>query len=148
MGEGWGGGDSKTLRAFTASCIFLPVKTRKTRRARLLRRNMTDAERLLWSKLRRKSLGVKFRRQEPLGPFIVDFVCYEKRLVLEVDGGQHAQRRVRDQRRDRVLEEMGFRVLRFWNHEVLGNIEGVLQRILEALDSPSPQSPPARGGDD
>jgi len=109
---------------------------------------MTDAERFLWSKLRRRSLGVKFRRQEPLGPFIVDFVCYEKRLVIEVDGGQHARQRMRDQERDRVLQGMGFRILRFWNPEVLHNIDGVLQKILEALESPSPQSPPTRGGDD
>ncbi len=101
-------------------------------RARELRRNMTDAERALWRELRGGALGGKFRRQAPLGRYIVDFVCLEKHLIVEVDGGQHAENRS-DQERDRWLESQGFRVLRFWNNEVLGNMSGVLEVIAEAL---------------
>jgi very-short-patch-repair endonuclease len=103
-----------------------------TLRARQLRRDMTDAERLLWSRLRRNFLGVPFRRQLPIGAFIVDFVCLPKRLIIEVDGGQHLESS-RDRARDAWLAENGFRVLRFWNYEVLRNLEGVLTRILEEL---------------
>src|SRR5262249_8687299 len=94
--------------------------------ARRLRSNMTDAERKLWFALRDRRLAAfKFRRQVPLGPFIVDFLCYQARLVIEVDGGQHAES-VRDMRRDEWLAANNFRVLRFWNHDVLSNTEGVL----------------------
>jgi very-short-patch-repair endonuclease len=96
--------------------------------ARDLRQQMTDAERFLWSRLRRRFLGTKFRRQVPLGPFIVDFACMRRKLVIEVDGGQHLES-VADAARDRWLAENGFQVLRFWNHEVLQNLEGVLERI-------------------
>jgi very-short-patch-repair endonuclease len=89
---------------------------------------MTDAERLLWSRLRRNFLGVPFRRQLPMGPFIVDFVCLPKRLIC----GQHLES-ARDKARDHWLTENGFRVLRFWNNEVLRNVEGVLTRILEEV---------------
>ncbi len=117
--------------------------------ARHLRRNMTHAEWTLWLRLRNKQLGVKFRRQEPIGRYIVDFVCYEKRLVIEVDGGQHAESRD-DLLRDQWLKENGFTVLRFWNHEVLKNIEGVMQVIIEELNSTSSQSSSTegRGGED
>ncbi len=114
--------------------------------AKQLRHNSTDAERLLWSRLRTHRLnGYKFKRQAPLGPYIVDFACFEEKLVVELDGGQHAEAAGKDRQRDRWLEEQGFRVLRFWNNEVFGNLEGVLTRILEALSpsqlpsSPSPQ---------
>ena len=94
---------------------------------------MTDAERKLWFALRDRRLAAfEFRRQVPLGPFIVDFLCYQATLVIEVDGGQHAES-VRDMRRDEWLAANNFRVLRFWNHDVLSNIEGVLTVILEAL---------------
>ena len=96
--------------------------------ARDLRQQMTDAERFLWSRLRRRFLGAKFRRQVPLGPFIVDFACMRRKLVIEVDGGQHLESSA-DAARDRWLAENGFRVLRFWNHEVLQNLDGVLERI-------------------
>jgi len=96
--------------------------------ARDLRQQMTDAERFLWSRLRRRFLGAKFRRQVPLGPFIVDFACMRSKLVIEVDGGQHLESSA-DAERDRWLAENGFRVVRFWNHEVLQNLEGVLERI-------------------
>jgi len=101
-------------------------------RARELRRNMTDAERALWRELRGGALGGRFRRQVPVGQYIVDFVCLEKHLIVEIDGGQHAERQS-DQERDRWLESQGFRVLRFWNNEVLGNVRGVLEVLVEAL---------------
>jgi very-short-patch-repair endonuclease len=100
--------------------------------ARQLRKQMTDAERLLWSRLRRRFLGTRFRRQVPLGSYIVDFACMESRVVIEVDGGQHLES-MADRARDRWLEENQFRVLRFWNHEVLQNLDGVLVRIAEAI---------------
>jgi very-short-patch-repair endonuclease len=120
----------------------------KTRLARQLRKNSTLAERKLWRYLRSRSLGgFKFVRQEPIGPYVVDFVCREKRLVVEVDGGQHAERR-RDAVRDRWLLERRFRVLRFWNNEVLGNIEGVWETIFAAASAAAPPHPdllPASG---
>ena len=103
-------------------------------RARRLRRQATDAERLLWYRLRRGQLGVKFRRQAPIGPY-VDFVCFQRRLVIELDGGQHRPpaKRAYDARRSWWLQTQGFRVLRFWDSEVLTDIEGVLNRILQEL---------------
>ncbi len=97
-------------------------------KARALRINMTDAERALWRKLRNKGLGVKFRRQEPIGDYIVDFVCYEKRIVIELDGGQHIGS-LEDIERDNWLKGRGFKVLRFWSNDVLRNIDGVIKRI-------------------
>ncbi len=103
------------------------------RRARAMRRSMTDAERKLWFALRdRRFAGFKFRRQVPLGYFIADFVCFEERLVIEVDGGQHADS-LWDKRRDRWFAANRFRVMRFWNNEVLSNIEGVMTLLAEAL---------------
>jgi very-short-patch-repair endonuclease len=100
--------------------------------ARCLRKRPTEAERFLWSRLRMKQLeGLKFRRQEPIKNYIVDFICYENKLVIEVDGGQHAEKKEDDKKRDNWLNLQGFRVLRFWNNEVLGNIEGVLEVIRE-----------------
>ena len=87
----------------------------------------------LWKRLRNRQLGgCKFVRQEPIGPYFADFVCRERRLIVEVDGGQHADSQ-RDLVRDRWLAQHGYRVLRFWNNEVRGNIEGVLEAIAEAL---------------
>ena len=103
----------------------------QTERARELRQNMTDAERALWRELRQGALGAKFRRQAPVGKYIVDFACLEARLIVEVDGGQHAESRG-DEERDRWLASQGFRVLRFWNNDVLGNLRGVLEVIVEA----------------
>jgi len=101
--------------------------------ARALRRNATDAERIMWQLLRdRRLAGVKFRRQVPIGPFIADFVSVEHRLVVELDGGQHAES-AGDVRRDRFLLADGWRVVRFWNNEVMGNREGVLLAICDAL---------------
>ncbi len=96
------------------------------RRARELRARMTDAERKLWFALRdRRFTGFKFRRQVPIGQFIVDFACFEARLVIEVDGGQHAES-LRDRHRDHWFAANGFRVLCFWNNEVLPNPDGVV----------------------
>jgi very-short-patch-repair endonuclease len=111
------------------------------RRAKALRANMTDAERRLWYLLRaHRFAGVKIKRQAPIGHYIVDFVSFEQRLVVEVDGGQHADNDA-DLRRTRWLEDQGFRVLRFWNNEVLSNTRGVLETILAALADPSPGTP-------
>ncbi|WP_295613326.1 endonuclease domain-containing protein [uncultured Lamprocystis sp.] len=111
---------------------------------------MTDAERRLWYHLRAGRLGVHFRRQAPIGPYIVDFAAIDRCLVVELDGGQHAEpdQADYDKARTAYLEGRGFRVLRFWNNEVLENTEGVLERILEALSnssSLSPWPPPPRG---
>lgn len=115
-------------------------------RAQALRKRQTDAEAKLWRALRGQALGVKFRRQVPLGSYIVDFLCYHPRLVIEVDGGQHADNPY-DAKRDAWLEAEGFRVLRFWNNEVLGNLEGVLQVIMQAAVGPPPHPylPPPGG---
>lgn len=100
--------------------------------ARSLRRGSTDAEHVLWGHLRRKQLaGLKFRRQQPVDKFVVDFVCFEKRIIIEVDGGQHSIEREKDFQRDSYLIKNGFKVLRFWNNEVLKNIEGVLEEIMK-----------------
>jgi very-short-patch-repair endonuclease len=107
--------------------------------ARALRRAMTDAERKLWFALRDRRLAGKFRRQVPIGPYFADLVCFETRLVIEVDGGQHANS-ARDARRDRWFEANRFRVLRFWNNDVLSNLEGVLSVIADAVRSQVPHS--------
>jgi very-short-patch-repair endonuclease len=116
----------------------------KTARARRLRHQSTDAELKLWNCLRSRAVaGCKFVRQEPIGPYIVDFVCRERRLVIEVDGGQHATDE-RDAVRDRWLTEHRYRVMRFWNNDVLSNIEGVLETIAAALAADSPPHPDCR----
>jgi very-short-patch-repair endonuclease len=112
-------------------------------KAQRLRGEMTDAERRLWSILRNRQLeGAKFRRQQPIGPFIADFVCQKRRLIIEADGGQHADSRA-DERRTAFLEGKGYRVLRFWNNDILNNLDGVAQVIGSALSTPHPaQAPP------
>jgi adenine-specific DNA-methyltransferase len=111
-----------------------------------LRKNLTDAERWLWQRLRNREFsGWKFRRQHSIGPYIVDFVCIEKRLVIELDGGQHAENLESDAKRSEYLKEKGYRILRFWNNDVLREGESVLNVILSCLekDAPSPvPSPP------
>ena len=120
------------------------TKEAATVNARKLRRNFTDAEMKLWKQLRNRLIGrQKFRRQQPLGKYIVDFVCFEKRLIVEVDGGQHSERAAYDSERTAWLESQGFRVLRFWNNEVLRDVEIVLDLIVKELEergnlSPSP----------
>ena len=105
-------------------------------RPRRLRQRGTDAEMALWNRLRNRALnGPKFRRQVPLGPFVVDFVCFDARFVVEIDGGQHAANHERDRERTAWLEADGYRVVRFWNNEVLENIDGVLQTIAASLEA-------------
>jgi very-short-patch-repair endonuclease len=119
--------------------------------ARALRQRMTDAERLLWRHLRNRELGGwKFRRQYPVGPFIVDFICVEKNVVIEVDGGQHAENEEQDIQRSAYLNKMGYQVVRFWNNQVLQETEAVLTAIFAILangkqNSPSPQPSPPSG---
>ena len=117
------------------------------RHAKALRSEMTDAERLLWSALRANRLaGLSFRRQTPVGKFIVDFICHERRLIIEVDGGQHATSK-RDTERDHWLASKDYRVLRFWNSDVLRNRDGVLQTIVDAALTATPlPNPPPQGG--
>lgn len=105
-------------------------------RARTLRKNLTDAEAILWRRLRRKELDrYRFRRQQPIGPYVVDFFCAEAKLIVELDGGQHneAASLVRDARRTEWLEARGYRALRFWNNQVREQLDGVLETILDNL---------------
>ena len=105
-------------------------------RARRLRRNAADAERELWSRPRNRQLAdAKFRRQASIGRYIVDFVCFEAKPVVELDGGQHASRTEKDIERTAWLEDEGYRVVRFWNNEVLQNVEGVLAEIIARLEA-------------
>ena len=119
--------------------------------ARELRRNSTDAERWLWQRLRnRQLLGHKFRRQAPIGQYIVDFICREQSLVIEVDGSQHRQQEDYDDARTQFLEKQGYQVLRYWNNEVLEQGEAVLESIVQALATdreapPHPNPSPRRG---
>jgi very-short-patch-repair endonuclease len=108
--------------------------------ANRLRKTMTDAERKLWQHLRAEQLGVKFRRQHPFQGYILDFVCLDRRLVIEVDGSQHADAAARDAVRTDVLERAGFRVVRFWNNEVLVQTNAVVACIAHELN-PSPSCP-------
>ncbi|MFO1415477.1 MAG: DUF559 domain-containing protein [Burkholderiales bacterium] len=115
-------------------------------RARALRHDRTDAEAKLWLRLRARQLGgYKFRRQHPCGGYIVDFLCVERRLIVEVDGGQHAQQQAYDRRRTDDLEAMGMIVLRYWNDDVLARMEAVLDDIFLALAAPHPDPLPAHG---
>jgi len=108
------------------------MKNYLTKYAKKLRQDSTDAENKLWYFLKAKQLnGLKFRRQQPIGNYIVDFVCFSKKIVIELDGGQHdeIQNLIKDQLRDQWLNSEGYKVLRFWNHDVLENIEGVYDEI-------------------
>jgi very-short-patch-repair endonuclease len=111
-----------------------------------LRQKATDAEQRLWRRLRNRQVcGAKFRRQHPLPPYVVDFVCLEKRLVIEADGGQHLERQAHDEKRTAFLEAQGFRVMRFWNDEILTQTEDVLEAIFRALNE-TPHPSPLPGG--
>jgi adenine-specific DNA-methyltransferase len=108
-----------------------------TSRSRALRKNATDAERKLWSALRGRQLnGLKFRKQVEIDGYVVDFLCAEHRLIIEVDGGQHTPER--DARRTAYLESLGFRLIRFWNNDVLENLDGVWTMIEKALEATPP----------
>jgi very-short-patch-repair endonuclease len=122
-------------------------------RARKLRRDVTDAERKLWRELHVLAMGDShFRRQATIGPYFADFACHAKRLVIELDGGQHGDglHAASDAKRDAYMQNSGYRVLRFWNNDVMQNIDGVMQVIAEAISAlvpPTPDpSPPLRGG--
>ena len=121
------------------------LKSNLTPFAKSLRKKTTHAEKQLWHRLRARQLyGYKFRRQQPIGPYIVDFVNFEKKVVVELDGGQHAKQKAQDNERTNWLGAQGYSVLRFWNNDVLNNIEGVLAMIQKRLESPSPG--PSRKG--
>ena len=106
----------------------------RTSQARRLRRGQTDGERRLWSRIRGRALGgFKFRRQTPIGRYVADFACVEAKLVVELDGGHHSERVDYDEARTQALEQAGFQVLRYWNHQVLLEIENVLDDILAHL---------------
>jgi lysyl-tRNA synthetase class 2 len=112
----------------------------KTSFARRLRRDQTDAERVLWFRLRDRRLnGLKFKRQVPIDKYIVDFCCADARLIIELDGGQHATRD--ETNRTAIVEAMGYVVLRFWNNDVLSNTDGVLEEILKTVNHRA-QEPP------
>ena len=117
--------------------------------ARRLRATQTDAEKLLWRHLRAHRLqGRKFKRQQLIGIYVADFVCFDQKLIIEVDGSQHMNSSA-DLQRDQWLNSQDFKVLRFWNNEVLQNIEGVLERILDNLSPPPPSlSHKGRGASD
>ena len=106
--------------------------------ARALRKRSTDAEKLLWQHLRNRAFqGIKFRRQHPFGPYIVDFISLERNLIIELDGGQHGQQenRARDEIRDSYFRGKGYKVLRFWNNDIFTNLEGVLEAIRINLET-------------
>jgi very-short-patch-repair endonuclease len=116
-------------------------------KAKYLRTNQTDAEKRLWYHLRaHRFMGLKFKRQKPIGRYIVDFVCMERRLIIEIDGGHHADAALKDQQRDAWLRGQGYAVLRFWNNEVMQQLEGVLEQIRYAVSlSPTPSPASGRG---
>lgn len=114
------------------------AKTGAVQRARTLRRVSTEAEKLMWRALRSQLPQYKWRRQMPIGPYFADFACFAEKLVVELDGGQHAEGAVQDAVRTRVMAAHGYRVIRFWNNDVLCNTNGVLDRIAKVLSaSPS-----------
>ncbi|MEO6433989.1 MAG: DUF559 domain-containing protein [Sphingomicrobium sp.] len=127
-GRGWG----------WASRLLAIFRPRATRRAQALRNNPTEAERRLWTALRNRQIdGIKFSRQIPIGPYICDILSRDLRVVIEVDGGQHATDR-KDAGRTAYLEGQGFRVLRFWNNQVLENLGGVIASIRSSMPTPTP----------
>ena len=113
-----------------------PRSNPKTRtRAIELRKELTPAERKLWSYLRGDKLGVNFRRQHAIGNFIPDFVCIEKKLIIELDGSQHLEQEEYDEERTKYFESLGYKVIRFWNNDVTKNMDGVIRSIIFALDT-------------
>jgi very-short-patch-repair endonuclease len=125
-GEGWGEGGP----------TLMIVRSTRTPTARRLRRQPTDAETLLWRHVRNRQLnGWKFRRQFPIDRYVVDFCCAEARLIIELDGGQHATRSQADIARTQVLSAMGYLVIRFWNNDALTNLDGVLETVASTLQT-------------
>jgi very-short-patch-repair endonuclease len=116
--------------------------------AKRLRRDQTDAERTLWFRLRDRRLnGLKFRRQMPIKSYVVDFCCESARLIVELDGGQHAERSAEDAKRTADLEAYGFLVLRFWNNDVFSNLDGVLETIAATASQEPPHPNPLPNGE-
>ncbi|HKY85993.1 MAG TPA: endonuclease domain-containing protein [Pseudorhodoplanes sp.] len=125
------------------------ISTPQRERARQMRREPTDAERKLWLHLRKRLpvIGTHFRRQVRIGPYIADFACHRCKVIIEVDGGQHAENAATDQKRTHRLEADGYRVLRFWNNDVLLNMDAVLAEIECAIAAtPTPDPSPQGGG--
>jgi len=115
-----------------------PRSNQKTRaRAIELRKELTPAERKLWAIIRNDQLGVNFRRQHAIGNYIPDFVCIEKKLVIELDGSQHLEQEEYDEERTKYLESLGYRVIRFWNNDVMNNFDGVILAIMQAIEKDS-----------
>lgn len=117
--------------------VKINIMNELTQKSRDLRKNMTSQERKLWTLLRKRAINnLKFRRQYPIERYIVDFICHEKNLIIEIDGGQHNENSniIYDKERTKFLESKGFRVIRFWNNEIDDNIEGVYIKILKALE--------------
>ncbi|WP_247872025.1 DUF559 domain-containing protein [Azospirillum sp. TSO35-2] len=132
-----GGGEGPSASPLATQAKRYPAP-QEAERARVLRRDSTEVEKLLWQKLRNGQLGAKFRRQEPIFGFTVDFVSHDHRLIIELDGGQHAeQRAAHDERRTKMLEQAGFRIVRFWNTDVGDNLDGVLTMIKARLEETS-----------
>ena len=130
-------------KAFRPPLVKIPPIQRKWINARRLRNDSTEAERRLWYFLRRRHLaGHKFRRQYPLGDYIVDFVCMPLRLVIELDGGQHLDAQVYDQRRTEFLQRNGYRVMRFWNDDVLLRTDDVVGEIFRVVEERARATPP------
>ena len=113
--------------------------------SRRLRREMTDAERIIWRMLREHFKEWHFRRQVPIGPYFADFASHRAKLVIEIDGGQ--QNESMDAARSKRIESQGYQVIRFWNHDVLGNLEGVYLTLSAAISHPTPGPSPSRGGE-
>jgi very-short-patch-repair endonuclease len=127
--------------------VGVKEKMNLTNFARQLRINQTEAEKILWKRLRSKQLlSLKFRRQQPIGKYIADFVCFENKLIIELDGSQHIDHRDQDVDRDKWLSDQGFTVLRFWNKDIMNNIDGVMKMIYGFV-TPSPD-PSHRGRGD
>jgi very-short-patch-repair endonuclease len=129
----------------------MPGSSRLLEHAKQLRSHQTEAEERLWFHLRaHRFMGLKFKRQKPMGRYILDFICHAPKLVIEVDGGQHAERLADDRERDAWLEAQGFRVLRFWNNQVLAETDAVLEAIRLAVltteaEDPLPNPSPFQG---
>jgi len=122
--------------ATTRSDSLSRLRERAGVRARELRGSQTDAESLLWSRLRNRQLSnLKFRRQRPIANYIADFACLEIGLVIELDGGQHVEQAVYDRKREEEMKRAGFQTLRFWNHEVLNETEAVMERIRQVAET-------------
>ncbi len=133
------------MRGDVRGVQYRPYNPENSDKAKELRKNSTQAEKILWNKIRMEQLGHKFRRQEPIGNYIADFICLNKKLIIEIDGGQHDTQQQYDDLRTQYFNDMGYRVIRFWNNQVTENLDGVLQKIIKELDAPPPSPPHRRG---